>query len=93
MIHVDVTFESTRIIARPEGTSGHWSVEIHDATTGDELVIELTEQELTLIIAYNINYGGEVFDADGNVNAFNALTDAELRKKFGNVGRHLCPIP
>ena len=61
MFHIDATFEDIRIIAtNTTGTIGStWQVNIVDGLTGQTKQVELTYQQLNMVLAFNLDPNGE----------------------------------
>jgi hypothetical protein len=58
MFHVDCTFEDMRIIGDSE-EGDIYTIEISDNHTGKHKVISITSKQLSYILAFNLDNGGE----------------------------------
>jgi len=60
MLHIDATFEDMRIIASSTGQDdGTWAVTIFDSCTGQKAGLIISYQQLTMILAFNLDPNGE----------------------------------
>jgi hypothetical protein len=58
MFHIDATFEDTRMIARSE--DGHtYQVMLSDSDTLNTHGLELTQEQLAMVMAFNLHNDGE----------------------------------
>lgn len=57
MFHIDATFEDTRIIARSDD-GNTYQVLLSDADTGEIHEMTLTQEQLAMVMAFNLSNDG-----------------------------------
>lgn len=84
MFTIRATFEDTHITAT--SAAGHtYTVGVHDALTYESRVVELTAQQLSYVLQFNLH-------PDGEPTGFEQMYQ-ELEPIFKDWPNHLRPIP
>lgn len=62
MFYIDATFEDLRLIATSTQFGANYNVRLIDNLSGEESMVPLTDEQLQMVLAFNLHADGEPDD-------------------------------